>query len=140
MRAGDDVKAYLRTQVVSPPLPVRLSGELSADLGVVVVRDVVDHERALLAHRIDGQSTRCTALAVAMYEQGDNCSKMGGTDLGEGERAPNRVRVEGLLTLFGLSRLLTLLELRLLLGLDVDNREDQPNAAVHVNTEPKREG
>lgn len=68
-RAGNDVKAYLRTQVVSPPLPVRLSGELSADLSVVVVRDVVNHECAFLAHRINGQSTRRATLEFNLYER-----------------------------------------------------------------------
>lgn len=48
--------------------------------------------------------------------------------------------MQGLLALFGLSRFLTLLELRLLLSLDVGNGEDQPNAAGDVNTERKREG
>ena len=55
-------RAHLRTEVEAPALPVRLGGELGADLLVTVEGDVVDDKRAFLAHRVDGQRTGGRAL------------------------------------------------------------------------------
>ena len=55
-------RTHLRTKVEAPALPVRLGGELGADLLVTIEGDVVDDERAFLAHRIDGQRTRSIVL------------------------------------------------------------------------------
>ena len=58
----DGVGTYLRTEIVPPPLPVRLRGELGAGLSVTVVRNVVDDEGALLTHGVDCQGARSRVL------------------------------------------------------------------------------
>ena len=58
----DEVDTYLRTEVVSPPLPVRLRRELRTRLRIVVIGDIVDDECAFLAHSINRQRTRSGGL------------------------------------------------------------------------------
>ena len=99
---------HLRPHVQPAALPVRVGGELGAGLRVAVEGDVVRHERAVLAHGVDRERARRAVLR-------------------DRERAADRVRVDRLLLALLLA-LLELLEVRLLLGLDVRDREHQADA------------
>ena len=65
-RSRDDSgkQTYLRADVESAALPVRLSGQVRRELGVVVERYVLNNEPTLLAHRVDAQRARDRRLRV----------------------------------------------------------------------------
>lgn len=61
------------TKVEPSPLPVSLSGQLGALLGVLVVRDVVDDEAAFLTDSVNVEGTAPVALNAKRGEYTGSC-------------------------------------------------------------------
>lgn len=55
---------HLRADVKPTPLPVCFGRQLRGELSVLVERDVVCYERAILAHGINSQ---CASAAISLY-------------------------------------------------------------------------
>lgn len=126
---------YRRADVEPPALPICLRGELRPDLRVAVERDVVDDERALLAHRVDRQRARRVALRPKLVSLCREAEE-GAADLRDGERAAQGVRRAALLLLLLGRGALVLLVLRL--RLDVRDGEHQADATVPPINQPRQ--